>query len=560
MLSKRSKPASRVTIIGLDGASWTLFDPLIKSGDLPNLRKLVDTGASGVLMSTIPPVTASAWSSFYTGRTPGRHGVFDFRRRMGSESTNREWITSGNIGGPKIWEIVNAQGKNAGLINLPLTFPPVEMNGYMIGGMPVPPTRDDIGWPSGLVDEIVRETGAYISDVDLLRGDSPDVSNPEKCFEFVKQVERAAEVRAEAVKFLMGKYPTDLTFLVLVAPDRLSHLFWQVLVPTPGMKQIAYWEQELRDRMIEVLKTTDKIVGDIIDRMSGDDIIAVMSDHGFGHLDEILKLNRLLQDLGYLKFRPEADSGFRRTLGRLLPESVKKPLREILGMEKGGGSKKSGAQPGFDPYSLISWPETRAYSGGGVEQGIFINVAGREPYGTVEMGGEYFKLRDKLIVDLRKVKHPSDNRPLFDWIEPREKIYSGEYLDLAPDIMYGLRNYSMVIGEDAEPPVISPWSQPRAGFHRREGIIILKGPMIRKGIKLARTYIENVTPTILNCWGLKLDNGMDGEIIEEALETGFRLNNPVRKQSFGEFQKQDGPSCEDSQEMEDLLKGLGYLN
>ncbi|MCK4719260.1 alkaline phosphatase family protein, partial [bacterium] len=245
MLSKRAKPASRVTIIGLDGASWTLLDPLIKSGDLPNLAKLVDTGASGVLMSTIPPVTASAWSSFYTGRTPGRHGVYDFRRRMGSESTHREWVTSGNIGGPKIWEIANAQGKNAGLINLPLTFPPVELDGYMIGGMPVPPTRDDIGWPSGLVDEIVRETGAYISDVDLLRGDSPDVSNPEKCFEFVNEVERAAKVRAEAVKFLMDKYPTDLTFLVLVAPDRLSHLFWQVLVPTPGMKRFAYWEQEL---------------------------------------------------------------------------------------------------------------------------------------------------------------------------------------------------------------------------------------------------------------------------------------------------------------------------
>ena len=550
-MDDQTKPTSRVLIIGLDGASWTLLDPLIKSGDLPNLRKLIESGASGVLMSTTPPVTASAWSSLYTGRTPGCHGVYDFRRRMGSESTNREWITSSNIGGPKIWEIANAQGKNTGLINLPLTFPPVEVDGYMIGGIPVPPTRDDIGWPKRLVDEIVSETGVYISDVDLLRGDSPDVSNPEKCFEFVDQVERTVKVRTEAVKYLMGKYPTDLTFLVLVAPDRLSHLFWQVLVPTPGMKPINPWEQELKDRMIEVLRTTDKIVGEIIDRMSENDIIAVMSDHGFGYLGEILKLNRLLQEIGYLKFRPEAVNSLRRIIGRLLPKSVRKPQR---------GSKTSGGQQGFDPYSLINWPETRAYSGGGVEQGIFINVAGREPYGTVEMGGEYFELRSKLIADLRKVKHPSDNRPLFDWIEPREKIYSGEYLDLAQDIMYGLRNYSMVIGEDAEPPVISPWSQPRAGFHRREGIIILKGPMIRKGIKLARTNIENVTPTILNCWGLKLDNGMDGEIIDEALETGFRLNNPVQKQSFDEFQKQDGPSCEDSQEMEDLLKGLGYLN
>ena len=72
------KPASRVLIIGLDGATWNVLDPLIENGVLPNLEKLAKNGTRGILESTIPPITACAWPSFYTGRVPGNHGVFDF--------------------------------------------------------------------------------------------------------------------------------------------------------------------------------------------------------------------------------------------------------------------------------------------------------------------------------------------------------------------------------------------------------------------------------------------------------------------------------------------------
>jgi predicted AlkP superfamily phosphohydrolase/phosphomutase len=560
MASSNLKPASRVLIIGLDGATWDLLEPLIKSGHLPNLEGLINSGTKGILESTIPPVTASAWSSFYTGRTPGHHGVYDFRRRMSSDSTDREWVTSGSIGGPKLWEIVNAQGKKVGLVNLPLTFPPVKVDGYMIGGMPVPPARDEIGYPKGLVDEIIRETGEYISDVDLLRGVSPDVKDPVKCGEFVEQVSRATEVGGKAVKYLMGKYPTDLTFFVLVAPDRLSHLFWQVLVPSKSDSGLDKWELELKTKMLGVLRKVDEVVGDIAGSMTDEDLIVVMSDHGFGPLKEILKLNKLLSEIGFLKFRPEVEGGLKKRIGRALPESVKKPLRAMFGMNGGKGAKGSGGESRFDPYSLIDWKNTRAYSGGGVEQGIFLNIAGREPYGTVQLGAEYYQVREKLISELKKINHPGDSKPLFDWVEPRENIYSGEYLENAPDIMYGLRGYTMVIGEDAEPPMVGPWSQPRAGFHRREGILVLKGPMIGKGITLTKKGIENIAPTILRCWGLKLDKGMDGQVIDEAVDEGFLLQNPEQRESFEVHRKQAGPSCEDSQEMEDLLKGLGYLN
>jgi predicted AlkP superfamily phosphohydrolase/phosphomutase len=557
---KTPRPASRVLLIGLDGATWALLDPLMNTGLLPRLSGIIKTGAKGILESTIPPVTASAWSSLYTGRTPGHHGVYDFRRRMSSDSTTRQWVTSGSIGGPKLWDIASAQGKTVGLSNLPLTFPPVPVNGYIIGGMPVPPARDDIGFPAGLVDEIIRETGEYISDVDLLRGESPDVNNSDKCFEFVKEVERELSCRVKSTSYLMDKYPSDLTACVFITPDRLSHLFWQVLVPHKDKPSLEKWETELRYKMFEVLARMDSAVGVLADKMSSDDLLIVMSDHGFGHLDEILLLNRLLSELGYLKFRPEVESRLKRKIGSFLPESVKKPLRAILGLNETNKSGEKNGKTQFDPYALIDWQNTLAYSGGSVEQGIFLNVVGREPYGKVQLGADYFKLRDKLIADLKAFKHPHDHGPVFDWVEPRENIYSGEYITSAPDIIFGIRGYSMVVSEDAQPPIVCPWTQPRAGFHRRDGVLVLKGPMIRKGATLEKVGIEDVAPTLFHCWGLKSDTEMDGKLITGAIEPSFLENNPEQRESFSGSNVKIDPCGQDASEMEDLLKGLGYIN
>jgi predicted AlkP superfamily phosphohydrolase/phosphomutase len=552
-------PSPRVLIIGLDGATWDLLKPLIDRGKLPYIKSLMENGSHGVLMSTIPPVTASAWSSFYTGRNPGRHGVFDFRRRMGSESTKRSWVTHHVIKGPLLWDIFSAQDKTVGLTNLPLTFPPKPVNGYIIGGMPVPPTRDDIGLPVGLVDEIIRETGEYISDIDLMRGESPDVRDPETCEKFVDQVRSAMVGRMKALLYLFEKYPKDLTACVIVAPDRLSHLFWKVMVPRDEDPPLEEWEIELKAKIEDVLVEMDNVVRELASTISDDDLLVIMSDHGFGPLDQILKTNQLLQQNGYLSFKKEVTDSFRKKVGRVLPEGIKKLLRPLMG---GGGqvAGATGSIPGWDPYALLDWENTRAYSGGSVEQGIFLNVKGREPHGIVLAGGEYHNLRDEIISRLKSLKHP-DGGLMFDWVEPRENVYSGESLNDAPDIMYCLRDHSIVAGEDAEPPLICPWSQPRAGFHRREGIIILKGPMIISGVKLEKPSIADVAPTILTCCGLKLDEGMDGTIIRLAIEENFMTFHPPKVDTF-EIDSGEGTdiSGEDSGEMEDLLKGLGYLN
>jgi predicted AlkP superfamily phosphohydrolase/phosphomutase len=178
------------------------------------------------------------------------------------------------------------------------------------------------------------------------------------------------------------------------------------------------------------------------------------------------------------------------------------------------------------------------------------------------LGAEYHDLREKIIADLRKATYPVDGKPLFDWVEPRENVYSGEYMDSAPDIMFSLRGYRAVVGEDAELPLMGPWSQPRAGYHRREGILVLNGPMIQAGGILRNARIEDVAPTILTCCGLAFDEDMDGDVLNDALRPGFLEAVPPRRERFAESRSVAGAKVcrEDSEEMEDLLKGLGYLN
>ena len=73
----------KVLVLGLDGATWKALKPLIDFGVLPNFKKLVNHGCSGILSSTIPPNTSPAWPCMATGLNPGKLGVFSTLMRTG---------------------------------------------------------------------------------------------------------------------------------------------------------------------------------------------------------------------------------------------------------------------------------------------------------------------------------------------------------------------------------------------------------------------------------------------------------------------------------------------
>ena len=68
----------KVMIVGLDAATWDLAKPWVAEGHMPNLARLMSEGTSGKFQSVLPPITPPAWTSFTTGKNPGKHGIFHF--------------------------------------------------------------------------------------------------------------------------------------------------------------------------------------------------------------------------------------------------------------------------------------------------------------------------------------------------------------------------------------------------------------------------------------------------------------------------------------------------
>jgi predicted AlkP superfamily phosphohydrolase/phosphomutase len=72
----------RVLVIGIDGATFKVIDPLIKDGCLPNIAQIMSKGVKGILNSTLPTVSPVAWTSFMTGKNPDKHQIFDFSSKI----------------------------------------------------------------------------------------------------------------------------------------------------------------------------------------------------------------------------------------------------------------------------------------------------------------------------------------------------------------------------------------------------------------------------------------------------------------------------------------------
>src|SRR5215213_1305843 len=125
---------SSTVLIGLDGATFTVLDPLIDEGAMPFLGQLVRRGTRANLRSVIPALTPPAWTSLLTGRGPGSHGVFDFFRKESATTHHIRLQTSADICGDTIMAIANRSGHSATILNFPLMFPAPRIDGVVIPG------------------------------------------------------------------------------------------------------------------------------------------------------------------------------------------------------------------------------------------------------------------------------------------------------------------------------------------------------------------------------------------------------------------------------------------
>ena len=79
-LASSRNDTRKVFILGLDGATFDIMEPLMEKGELPNIASIVGEGVYAYLNSTVLPHSPSAWTTFATGKNPGKHGIIGFRK------------------------------------------------------------------------------------------------------------------------------------------------------------------------------------------------------------------------------------------------------------------------------------------------------------------------------------------------------------------------------------------------------------------------------------------------------------------------------------------------
>ncbi len=546
----------RVFVIGLDGGTFDLIRPFAEQGRLPNLKKLMDCGVWAPLSSTVPPVTASAWTSFMTGKNPAAHGLFDFmQRRRGSYDLAP--VSSRDRDGKAVWEIAGEAGKRSIVIGVPVTYPPTPLNGLLVTGMLTPRGAEDYTYPKELKDEIKSCIGEYIVYSD-------EVYSKGRGEIFLQALHYSIQQRARAAAYLLHKYPWDLGILVFPETDTVSHGLWSCYDPTHHQ----YDPREaarFHDGILQIYRDIDAYIGELLDSLGSDVTVLVMSDHGHGPVRNFLYVNNFLKQKGYLQIKPTPVSRVKNlafALG-LTPRTVYSglltlglgKLRRTLDKRRGG---RGLLKKFFLSFSDVDWSRTRAYSIGYIGE-VHINLKGREPQGIVEPGAEYELLRDALIRDLRALRLP-DGQPLVEHIWKKEEIYHGAHLEQAPDILFLPRNLETIAFGDFEfgsNQILEP-SFGVSSSHRMQGILIAAGPSIKAGATANNPNLTDLAPTILHLIGLSVPSDMDGRVLSEMLndDTPVRFTGASEREIRGDV----GYSEDEEEQVIERLRDLGYLS
>lgn len=512
----------KIMVVGLDGATFDLLKPWAEAGKLPVLQSLMERGSAGLLSSTIPPMTAPAWTSFMTGKNPGKHGLYDWIARR-KDSYDVSPVTAIDCSEPAIWDLLGEAGRRVCLLNIPMTFPPKPINGLMISGLPAPSTQVTITYPIGLFDEVENEVGEY-----LLYPDPGQAYSDSGVDAFLDRLYKTTDTRLKVINHLRAREDWDFFMVVFNGTDTIQHALWKYMSRDHPLHDPDKYSQ-YGDAILQYYQYVDHALGEITEDLDDDTVFMIMSDHGFGPFHKFIHVNNWLRQHDWMKMSRNPVAFVKSSLFKLGFTPMK--VYDLL-MRLGFGRLKREVVRGrgqgllkklFLSFNEVDWSRTVAYSLGNVGQ-IQLNVRGREPGGIVEPGEEYEEIRNQIIEQLWELRDPETGEKVVQEVYRREEIYSGEKLEQAPDIVFiptRMEYFGFGEFEFGSNEVIESMKRGISGTHRPDGIFLMLGEPVKSGEWYQGARIYDLAPTIIHLMAQQVPADMDGRILAEVLKPEY---------------------------------------
>ncbi|MFC6613895.1 alkaline phosphatase family protein [Halopenitus salinus] len=412
----------RVVFLGIDGVPHDLVEE--HPDVFENLHAIAEEGAGGRIESIVPPESSACWPGLTTGQNPGKTGVYGFQDRE-SDSYETYVPMGSHVRATRLWDLVTEDGRDATVLNVPVTFPPSSRIQRQVSGFLSPSVEK-----ASSDDEVRRtlERYDYAIDADAKLGHDDDKTD------FIENAHDTLDARTDVFRHYVDEDDWDLFFGVYMTSDRVNHFLFGDYA-TDG---------EYAEEFLEFYRELDAAIGEIRERLDDDTELVVASDHGFTHLEYEVDLNRWLEEAGWLTY----DAA-----------------------ESGDGGEDGVAAAADDDGSDDDAPDSlediaddaRAYSL--IPGRLYLNLEGREPRGGVPED-DYESVREELIADLERLEGP-DGRSVCKRIVKGEDAFAGDHTEIAPDlVVIPADGFDLKAGFGSDKDVFS--EGPRNGMHKFE--------------------------------------------------------------------------------------------
>ena len=528
----------KTLLLGVDGATFSILEPLMEAGVMPCLSELMAAGCRAQLASVVPPLTPPAWTSVMTGRSPGNHGIFDFMRfEFREDDRLLRIMDSSDVACETIWSIASRQGLKTTVLNFPLTFPAPAINGSVVPGW-VPWRHLSLAChPEDLYTRLKALPGfnprELAMDMQLEERALEGCTAAEDYESLIKLHVRREEQWLNVLRLLMSEEPADLTAILFDGVDKLQHFCWRFIDAKCFPAEPSAWELRVRELCLDYFRALDRILAEVIASSGPEAHTIIVSDHGFGPTDEVFYLNEWLCRNGYLTWANASE--------------VEQKHPETLGL--GTMARR---------FYEIDWENTTAYCPTPSSNGIFFTRSRAAGGGSDDP--DYARLRDELKAALSEIRAP-DGGAIITQVWTRDEVFAGSQSAHAPDLTVMLRDGGFVSILPSE-EVIKPREEV-SGTHRPMGVFAAAGPGVARGLKAEPLSLLDVASTVLYTLGLLIPEDLEGRVPEEIFDPDYLTANPVRSgpptEQVAAGASASSADAEVDEEVLKQLQALGYL-
>lgn len=556
----------KTLLVGLDAACWEYLDPLLQAGRLPTLQKLINEGAWGVLNSTMPAWTPTAWSSIVTAKNPGKHGVYDMLWHKPGDYELRPVNANIRRGSP-FWKYLNDAGIRVGLVNVPFVHPPAPVEGFMVCGFGTPDLVRDLTWPSEALAWIEERFGTYVPVVptELLRSGK---------VQEILATETSHQDRLVGIaNGLADQYAVDVLVINLMLTDHANHK-----MPDMALVQEAYVQ-------------SDADLATLLDTFKPDNVLLI-SDHGSSRLKGDFLLNVWLREHGYCVYLENNPAQRQSALHWVLKQwfndhfgltgrlewFLRRSLRVILprlpkSLQKRFWAMVEKAIPFAEAHiqysKKLDYSRTAVFPSSLYSGLLYLNLSSRESNGMIS-AEERKTLIAKLKAELSQIKDPDTGTPLFANVFSSDELFHGAATVSAPDIVLDAFRSQWNIRTLQPAPFkgkqhsryFVTFDQKRDyGWHSPDGVFVFTGPAFQPGHVEKPGLLMDIPATLLYLYDIPLPEDWDGQVLLDLLTPDLRAR-PIRTQAGDQESEgvaETNLSDAEADALVEHLRALGYL-